>query len=85
MKIKLTIAALAAIALISCKTAKEDLNPNGSVKPYNLSTCIVSGEKLGEMGDPVVTVYQGQEIKFCCKSCVPKFEKNPEKYLEKLK
>ncbi len=54
------------------------------VKPYPLDTCLVSGEKLGEMGDPVVINYQGQEIKFCCKSCVPKFNKNPDKYLGKL-
>ena len=55
-----------------------------TVKPYPLDTCIVSGEKLGGMGKPVVFVYQGQEIKFCCKMCQPKFEKDPAKYLKKL-
>jgi len=55
-----------------------------AVKPYPLDTCIVSGEKLGEMGKPVVFVYQGQEIKLCCKSCKPKFDKEPAKYLKKL-
>lgn len=54
------------------------------VKPYPLDTCIVSGEKLGTMGKPVVIVHEGQEIKFCCKSCKPKFEKDPAKYLKKL-
>jgi YHS domain-containing protein len=51
----------------------------------NKKLCLVSGEKLGEMGEPVVITHEGQQIKFCCKSCVPKFEKDPAKYLSKLK
>ena len=54
------------------------------VKPYPLATCLVSGEKLGEMGDPVVFTHEGQEIKLCCKSCKPKFDKAPATYLKKL-
>lgn len=53
-------------------------------KPYALETCIVSGEKLGSMGKPVVRVHEGQEVKFCCDSCVPDFEKEPKKFLAKL-
>ena len=55
-----------------------------AAKPYPLDVCLVSGEKLGEMGEPVVIVHQGQEIKFCCEKCQPKFEKDPAKYLSKL-
>jgi len=54
-------------------------------KPYPLDKCIVSDEKLGEMGKPFVFVYQGQEIKLCCKSCQKDFKKDPAKYLKKLK
>ncbi len=60
-------------------------------RPYLLKTCIVSGEKLGgDMGDPVVLVYgatksdPGREIKFCCKSCMPDFNKDPKKFLKKI-
>ena len=53
--------------------------------PYPLDTCIVSGNKLGTMGKVVVRSHEGQEIKFCCKPCVKKFEANPAKYLSKLK
>lgn len=53
-------------------------------KPYPLDVCIVSGEKLGSMGAPVVYVHEGQEIKFCCKNCLPDFKKEPAKFLEKL-
>jgi YHS domain-containing protein len=36
--------------------------------------------------DPeVTTVYNGKTIGFCCKDCIPKFEKEPAKYLATLK
>ncbi len=47
--------------------------------PYPLATCPITGEKLGSMGEPVVKVYDGvggREVRFCCKSCPPKFEKD---------
>jgi len=52
---------------------------------YPLTTCVVSGEKLGEMGPPVVINHKGTEVRFCCNSCVKKFNADPEKYLAKLK
>ncbi len=51
---------------------------------YTLDTCIVSGERLDAMGDPLVIKHKGREVRFCCKSCVNKFEKNPEEYLKKI-
>ena len=55
------------------------------VKPYTLEKCVVSDEKLGEMGKPFVFTYEGQEIKLCCKSCQKDFKKDPAKYMKKLK
>ena len=54
------------------------------VKPYPLTVCPVSDEKLGSMGDPVVFVHAGQEIKLCCKNCRKDFDAAPAKYLAKL-
>ncbi len=54
-------------------------------KPYPLKTCIVTDEKLGEMGKPYVFVHDGQEIKLCCKGCLKDFQKDPAKYLKKMK
>lgn len=50
------------------------------------TTCPVSGEKLegGDMGEPVSISYHGRTVRFCCKMCVSKFEKEPAKYLAKL-
>jgi hypothetical protein len=56
--------------------------------PYPLTTCVVSGEKLGEMGEPVVFVYTNkgvnQEIKFCCPMCKGRFLKDPDTYMKPI-
>jgi YHS domain-containing protein len=61
--------------------------PETSVIPedYPLDVCVVSGEKLGSMGEPVVKTYDGQTVVFCCAGCVQPFEKNKEKYLAKIR
>lgn len=51
---------------------------------YPLTTCVVSDEKLGEMGDPVIYDHNGTEVRFCCPKCVETFKKDPAKYLAKL-
>ena len=53
-------------------------------KPYPLKTCVVTDEKLGEMGDAYVFVYEGREVKLCCKSCLKDFKKDPAKYVKKI-
>jgi YHS domain-containing protein len=52
-------------------------------RPYPLATCPVSGEELGSMGEPVVKVYDGREVRFCCDDCVGKFEADKAKYWNK--
>ena len=59
-------------------------NALAAAKAYTLETCIVSDAKLGSMGEPYVIQHEGQEVKFCCDGCLPKFEKDPTKYLTKL-
>ena len=51
---------------------------------YPLKTCVVSGEKLGEMGKPYIFNYQGTEVRLCCDGFRAKFDKNPAKFLEKI-
>jgi len=55
-----------------------------SAKPYPLKICLVSGEELGKMGEAYRLTYKGQEIKLCCKGCEKDFQKEPEKYLQKI-
>jgi hypothetical protein len=63
---------------------KTEAKKDAKSKPYPLETCIVSDEKLGEMGEPYTFTHQGQEIKLCCKPCQKDFNKTPQKYLKKL-
>ena len=80
-------AAVAVAADAPAKKKRPSTRPAeaAAVTPYPLKTCIVSGEEFGgDMGDPVVIQKDGREIKFCCSSCVKKFNKDPEKYLKKL-
>ena len=60
-------------------------DPVAAKPTYPLTTCVVSGDQLGEMGKPVVIIYQGTEVQFCCKECVAGFQKDPAKYLAKRK
>lgn len=54
------------------------------LKPYPLKTCVVSEEKLGEMGEPYVFAYKDREIKLCCDGCKKKFDKNAPKFVKDL-
>ena len=69
----------------SAKTAAAD----PAKAAYPLTTCVVSDETLGDMGAPVDYIYKEKGkpdrlVRFCCKMCIPKFEKDPAKYLKKL-
>jgi YHS domain-containing protein len=76
---------LAAMAGDASDTKAAEQKTNSKLKPYTLKTCIVSGDKLGEMGEPYVYEYEGREIKFCCKGCLKDFKKEPAKYVKKIK
>jgi len=82
------ITTLASIALFTVSCTKQEETAAAetpeSIIPYPLDVCIVAGEKLGSMGDPVVIIHEGREIKFCCDECLPKFQANPGEYLGKL-
>ncbi len=49
-------------------------------KPVN-TVCPVSGE---EIDSKITAVYNGKTYGLCCKSCLKKFNKDPEKYVSKL-
>lgn len=97
MKLKIAtimtgLAAAAALALTSCgdgNTASDESTDTGAATAqtaaYPLDVCVVSGEKLGSMGEPYVITHEGTEVRFCCKECLPKFNEDPGKYVTMLK
>ena len=75
---------LAAIVLAASLTVRAD--DAKTPTPDKLTTCPVSGDKLdGDMGKPFVFTYKDQEVKLCCKSCKKDFDKDPEKYMSKIR
>ena len=51
---------------------------------YPLNTCVVSGQELGSMGEPVSKVYGNQLVQFCCAGCVKKVDADPATYTAKI-
>ncbi len=51
---------------------------------YPLETCIVSGEKLGSMGDPELEVVGTRLVELCCSKCETKLDENPAAAIAKI-
>jgi len=95
----LAACALGVLALASKLTASDSAMPSccggmampmaatvsTNATPDLLKTCPVSGEKLGEMGKPLVFTYKDQEVKLCCKGCKKDFDKDPAKYIKLIR
>lgn len=88
------LALAAALGLASQPTTKPDpkakeqptaaKEPKHAGDPYPFDTCPISGKKLGAMGDPVVKVYDGREVRYCCNNCPKGFEKDQAASFAKL-
>ena len=58
---------------------------NGFAKKPAVGTkakCPVTGEEFTVSKDTPISHYKGKYYAFCCPSCKPKFDANPEKYLK---
>ena len=78
------LSSILGITLAACADEAKD-KPKADAKPYPLTTCVVSGEKLGSMGKPVVVTHEGKEIQLCCKSCIKDFKADPAKFAAMVK
>lgn len=82
---------LVGLTTVACSAPEPALRKTLSVpvsakaKPYPLKTCIVTDNDLDSMGGEISRNYDSQQIKFCCKPCIKKFEANKAKYLAKIK
>lgn len=60
---------------------------NESAEPaetYPLDTCVVTGAKLDSMGGPYIHDHEGTEVRFCCRGCLPRFNREPAKFLQMI-
>jgi hypothetical protein len=49
-------------------------------KGYPLAVCVVTGDDLAMVGEPVAIVVDGVEIQLCCEHCVAEVRKDPVRY-----
>jgi len=77
--------AIAFMVVAACSPDYEQVSEVVEVEgEYPLEVCVVSGEELGSMGEPVVYDHEGVEVRFCCDACIPEFEEDPDRYLGEI-
>jgi YHS domain-containing protein len=75
------LCAAAAFAFVGCASHQQPMG-SASNESYKLTKCVVSGDDLGDK--PYTFTHNGQQVKLCCKDCLAKFDKDPEKYMAKI-
>lgn len=74
-----------ALASAAGKAAPSDAEVIAQQKPsYPLTTCPISGEKLGGMGAPVDKVVDGHLVRLCCGHCTEALMKDPKAAIAKI-
>ncbi len=74
-------APVAAPAVASAPQPGAAALPPTAAKYGGQRTCPVMGDVLGEMGEPIPVSVKGQTVFVCCKGCVSKVQRDPDKYL----
>ena len=82
MRFKTTLLALVCLAALASNGGAAEKEPKGDA--YPLTTCPVTGGKLGSMGAPASYDHEGRDIKFCCAGCEKKFKKGADEYIKKI-
>jgi YHS domain-containing protein len=76
----------ASVALIAAEKPAADNKPAATQPaapaPVN-KKCPVTGEDINPKGKTVQ--YKGKTVGFCCDDCIDLFNKNPDKYADKIK
>ncbi|HMP75557.1 MAG TPA: hypothetical protein PKE12_04595 [Kiritimatiellia bacterium] len=72
---------IASLLLVNVAMAESKTERERPILAYPLKVCIISGEKLGSHGKPIVHMHGDREIKLCCRQCLKKFTSNPQKYI----
>jgi YHS domain-containing protein len=84
------VLAVVAASLAGCGSPSEDEFSNSAVAASAKKAGTVNGlcpvmKKPVVASADLVTVYKGEKIGFCCPPCKPKFEADPEKYMEAMR
>jgi YHS domain-containing protein len=87
----LSVYSILCSSIIGCSIQTDDPvtdNNSSSSQSYSLDFCVVSGNDLNDKETDMVPFtyeHEGIQIVFCCKPCLPKFKKDPAKYMAIIK
>jgi len=59
------------------KTPSNEAIIAAQLPSYPLTKCVISGEELDSMGDPINMVVEGRLVRICCKGCAKSLKKDP--------
>ena len=65
--------------------AMSALSPEDRAAAEKQRVCLVSDEPLGSMGKPYKVTVKGRTVFLCCAMCEEDLQKDPDKFLAKLK
>lgn len=87
-KMILFAAMIGALTLVGCEK-KEESSSSSASKSATEAKTLVAQKTCPVMGNAITKElyadYKGQRVYFCCQGCVEPFNKEPEKYIKKLK
>ena len=85
MKIAIQLILLVMVSASSFASGEHDRLAAESIHPEQEILNKVCPVMVGNEIDPeIYSVYQGKRVNFCCLNCKEAFDKNPEKYLDRL-
>ena len=85
--LKLITAIFSSFLVSSCALSgpsQPSIEELAAAKPYPLDTCLVIDKPLKSTKRTYIKIYKGQQVKFCCISCVKAFGSNPEYFMTKV-
>ena len=80
-----TVCTLALLSSLLLGAGLVSAADTGVPASYPLKKCVVSNEDLGTMGKAVKVTHEGIDVYLCCKSCIKKFDKKPDKFVAQVK
>ena len=84
MKLLLVASMVGLVGVAGCGRGQEQAatpDREAATDAYPIDTCVVSGHKLGSMGEPIEVEHEGRQVLLCCAGCVGAFTADPERYL----
>ncbi len=78
----LVILSIALMGCTRCSGRAKSCNVTCELESQQQTMCPVEGMKINKQ---LYSDHRGERVYFCCEGCIETFEKDPEKYIRKMK